>query len=86
MPAVVPVPTSGLVCDLEIFAEVIGKFWHRDLHEPKRPRGREKQGVKLSSLGHGGTEERFLKRVSRLSHRQRVGLICASVSFSVQWR
>ena len=51
MPAVVPGPTSGLVCDLETFAEIIGKFRHRDLHEPKRPRGREKQGVKLSSLG-----------------------------------
>lgn len=54
--------------------EIIRKFGRRDLQELKRPRSREKQGVKLSSVVHGGMQERYLERVSRLSHRQRIGL------------
>lgn len=65
---------SGLVCDGETPMEIIRKFGRRDLQELKRPRGREKQGVKLSSMVHGGMQERYPERVSRLSHRQRVGL------------
>lgn len=41
-------------------------------------------GIKLGSLGHGGVQEKCLERVFRLSHRQRAGLICPSVSSSIR--
>ena len=86
MPALGLCNPSRLVCDLETLPEIVGKFRHRDLQELKRPRGREKQGVKLCSVGHGGMQERCPERVSRLNHRQRVGLTFASFPSSAKWR